>query len=214
MTITDWLRRAREKDWILRGSVLLNALIPEARPAVDIDYLVPGAFDPAAMLARANAVAPIDRSVILYPETKFPGLRVFAGALQIDFGFGDPLPAPPRTIEIAGVPLLACSAETLFGWKLHGLVEHGRGRWRAKDLFDLHLMWTRLSLDREKLRRAIALAFSSRETPLAALDDFRTRADWGESRGGRRKWRTLVADKPPFEEVREIVRKSVAEIIG
>jgi hypothetical protein len=215
VTPHEWLRCARDTDWILRGSLLLNALIPEARPPVDVDYLVPGPFDPDATLARAQSIAPITRSLVLYGETKFPGLRLFAGALQVDFGFGDPLPAQPRPIAIDGVgPVLACTPETLFGWKVHGLVEHGRGRWRAKDLFDLHLMWTRLRLDRAELRAAIELAFTSRETPISALDDFRTRLDWGESRGGRRKWRTLVAAKPPFGEVREIVRRSVAEIIG
>jgi hypothetical protein len=213
VTIQEWLRRARQTSWILRGSVLLNALIPEARPPVDVDYLVGGPFDPDATLALAQSLAPITRSLIIWEETKFPGLRVFADDLQVDFGFGDPLSTPPRPVEVAGLSVLGCAPETLFAWKLHGLVEHGRGGWRAKDLFDLHLLWTRLALDRGQLKTAIDLAFSSRETPLSALEDFRSRADWGESRGGRRKWRTLIADKPPFYEVREIVRRSIREII-
>ena len=75
-------------------------------------------------------------------------------------------------------------------------------------------MWTRLSLDHATLRSSIELAFSSRQTSLEQLDDFLVRPDWGQSRGGARKWRMLEAEKPEFLEVREIVRKAAREILG
>jgi hypothetical protein len=232
--LRSWLRRVRgcpaAAAVILRGSLLLEALCEKARTPVDVDHLVPGRFDAAACEALARAVCAVPDvlgpmevadTLVLYPEGAFPGMRVFARVdgsdFQIDFGFGDPLPEPPREIEIAGVgPVLACTAETLFGWKLHGLVEHGRGHWRAKDLYDLWLLWTAVPLDRSRLRPAIELAFASRATPLAMLDDFRTRAAWGESRGGQRKWRTLSAKLPEtiaFTIARATVREAIAQIL-
>jgi hypothetical protein len=227
--IAAWLRRQARcpeaSQLVLRGSVVLGALCDGARAPVDVDYLAPGAFDArsAEKLACAIAAQPdeqplyVARTLVIYGETRFPGLRVLVGPepLQIDFGFGDPTADPPRSITVAGVALPACSAETLFAWKLHSLVEFGRGHWRAKHLYDLWLMWTRLPLDRELLVRTIGLAFSSRDTPLSMLDDFRNRADWGQSRGGARKWRnlkmTLAVD---LLEARQTLRQALTSVLG
>ena len=125
---------------------------------------------------------------------------------------------PPRPIPIAGVgDVLACAPETLFGWKLHGLCEFGRGRWRAKDLFDLDLLWRAGALDVDACRAAVTLAFGSRALPLSALDDFRARPSWGLSRGGVRKWRSLSRTHPAIDDFvvnRERVRAAVATLLG
>jgi hypothetical protein len=221
-----------------------------ARPAKDVDYLLLGEYAAGATEAVARAIAAlpdpaaagdgdgdgatelaVDAAEEIWAETAFPGLRLHlrgrvAGdaawhELQVDLGAGDPLSLPPRPARIDGVgDVLACTPETLFAWKLHGLVEHGAGKWRAKDLYDLDLMWSAVPLDRAALRPAVDLAFSSRDTPLAALDDFRTRDSWGTSRGGVRKWRALGKQLPAalalddFIAVRARVRAAAGAILG
>lgn len=237
--LRGWLRRARAcpdaGGLVLRGSLMLGAVCPGARPAMDVDYVVPGPFDAAACerVAWSIAACPdeatrlsVERCEVIFGETAFPGLRAFvigesalgAGAFQVDFGFGDPLPAPARPVDVPGAgSVLACTPEALFGWKLHGLVEYGRGKWRAKDLFDLWLLDGRVPMDREALITAVHLAFSSRSLPLSALDDFRTRPAWGESRSGRKKWRSFAGKHPgapDFAEARAAVRLAVASLLG
>jgi hypothetical protein len=240
--LTSWLRRAAiagDPAWVLRGSIATATWCPGARAPADVDYLVPGdatSFDAAALAAQVRAIAAaadpgtalrVDRTEAIWAETASPGLRAHvvgalgdagAHAFQIDLGVGDPMCVPPRPIDVAGVgPVLACAPETLVGWKLHGLVEFGRGRWRAKDLFDLDLLWRHAPIDHAQLPAAIALAFSSRALPLTALHDFRTRPDWGCSTGGRRRWKALARLHPALDELvatRDRVRAALAAAIG
>lgn len=210
--LAAWLRRARQvpaaSAWVLRGSLVTAALCPGARAPADVDYVLPGdaaGLDPAAVVevVRAIATAPdaaalaLASTEVIFAETSSPGLRAHlaggAARFQVDLAVGDPMCVPPRPVAIAGVgDVLACAPEMLFAWKLHGLCEYGAGRWRAKDLCDLDLLWRHAGLDPAQARAAIALAFGSRGLPLAALDDFRTRDSWGRSRGGVRKWRALA----------------------
>jgi hypothetical protein len=218
---------------VLRGSLLLDALCPGARAPNDVDYLAPGPVDFARCERLAGAVAAspdphggpplaVTGCAVIFAETASPGVRAFVtgdgDAFHVDFAWGDPLPEPPRPIEVAGVgSVLACTAETLFGWKLHGLVEYGRGRWRPKDLFDLWLLRARLPLDARRLRAAVELAFASRDLPLGALDDFRGRSTWGESRNGRRAWRAFerrTPGAPDFAVARDGVRALVDDVLG
>ncbi|MBK9033012.1 MAG: nucleotidyl transferase AbiEii/AbiGii toxin family protein [Myxococcales bacterium] len=238
--LAGWLRRAGvagDPAWVVRGSIATAVWCPGARPPADVDYLVPGdaaSFDPAALAARVRAVAAVadptttltivDTEVI-WAETSSPGLRAHvAGAVgevvdhrfQLDLAVGDPMAVPPGPIEVADVgPVLACAPETLVGWKLHGLCEFGRGRWRAKDLFDLDLLWQHAPLEPTAVRAAIELAFGSRGLGLDALDDFRTRDGWGLSTGGRRKWRGLARQHPVDDLVatRARVRAAVAAVL-
>ncbi|MBK8252557.1 MAG: nucleotidyl transferase AbiEii/AbiGii toxin family protein [Polyangiaceae bacterium] len=237
--LLGWLRRgnqcARAQDLVLRGSLMLGAVCPGARPPMDVDYLVPGLFNAQAceQLALEIAAQPdvsthisLERCVVIFGETQFPGLRAFVrgesavgpASFQVDFGFGDPLSSPAVPVVIPRVgSVLACTLETLFGWKLHGLVEFGRGRWHAKDLFDLWLIWTAAQLDIQATRAAVELAFSSRFLGLDALDDFRTRPSWGESRSGQKKWRSFRnkhRGAPDFTVARSVVRQAVNIVLG
>jgi hypothetical protein len=223
--LAGWLRRARgvpeAAAWVLRGSLVTAALCPGARAPADVDYLVPGdaaRFDAAAIerIVRAIAAAPdpatalaVESAEVIFAETQSPGLRAHLagdaggarGRFQVDLAVGDPMGVPPRPIAIAGVGLVrACAPETLFAWKLHCLCEFGTGRWRAKDLCDLDLLWRHAGLEPAGVRAAVALAFSSRDLPLAALDDFRARDSWGRSRGGVRKWRALAKDHAALDD--------------
>lgn len=241
--LASWLRRAashpRASDLVLRGSLVLGSFCPaRARPAADVDYLVIGDLDFAAIadLAHAIAAAPDERGALLaidtietiWAETAFPGLRAHvvrrdaaSNGFHVDFAIGDPLSLPPRLVILEDVgPVLGCAPETLFAWKLHGLVEFGRGRWRPKDLYDLDVLWSSVPMDLHALRPAIDLAFSSRALPVDALHDFRVRSTWGTSRGGARKWRSLRANVPSsialddFLEVRARVRAAIDVILG
>jgi hypothetical protein len=238
--LAGWLRRAQSvpaaSAWVLRGSLVTAALCPAARAPADVDYLVPGepsaAGDAAVLEAvvRAIASAPdpgpplaVESTEAIWAETPWPGLRAHVagaggGRFQVDLAAGDPMCVPPRRLAVAGVDaVLACAAETLFAWKLHGLCEHGTGRWRAKDLCDLDLLWRHAALPRAPTRAAVELAFSSRGTPLGALDDFRARESWGRSRGGVRKWRALAkayAGLDDFAATRARVRAALDELLG
>ncbi|GGR03711.1 nucleotidyl transferase AbiEii/AbiGii toxin family protein [Deinococcus ruber] len=195
---------------VLRGSLVTRALCGQGRPAADVDYLISGPFDAVRLAEFATEIArlPDDRVImdvvstdVIWAETAFPGLRVQllgqdlrgdAQMFQVDFAYGDPLGQPPALLRIPEVgPVLACQAETLWAWKLHGLVEFGPGRWRAKDLYDLHLLGTRVALNHHLLPALVALAFRSRDTALDTLDDVRTRAAWGMSSSNARKWRAF-----------------------
>ncbi len=91
----------------------------------------------------------------IWLETEYPGARVNINAvfedyqknIQIDVGFGDPIVPAAEWIDYPmltnyKIKLQAATPETMFGWKLHGLVEQGFKRWRPKDLYDLMLFTT------------------------------------------------------------------------
>jgi hypothetical protein len=233
--LVAWLRRTVAEpalsSWVLRGSIVTAASCPGARDPGDVDYLAPGdgaSFDAAAIertvravCARpvAGSVLEVEKTEVIWGESATPGLRAFVVGdvdderrrrFQIDIAVGDPMCVAPRPLAIAGVgDVLACAPETLFGWKLHGLAEFGRGKWRAKDLYDLDLLWRHGGLDRAATRAAVALAFSSRSLALAALDDFRTRPTWGQSLGGNRKWRVLRKAHPQITDDQTVTRDRV-----
>lgn len=242
--LVAWLRQAAAEpaiaSWVLRGSIVTAVHCPGARAPGDVDYLAPGdasSFAAAALEAAvrsacvrhlAGAAFEVERCEVIWGETATPGLRAFVvGDLddergerfQIDVAVGDPMCVPPRMLAIAGVgEVLACAPETLFGWKLHGLAEFGRGKWRAKDLYDLDLLWRHGALDRDATRAAVELAFSSRALPLSALDDFRARPTWGQSFGGNRKWRALRKANPQITDdqtaTRDRLRFAIDTILG
>lgn len=221
---------------MLRGSVVTRAHHPDGRDPVDLDYLVlaprwdPGAVEEAvrAVIARPSPdgivleVAAL-RIVPIWEETTFPGLRVIVPArfgaeedeLQIDFGYGDPLAVPNDRIVFHGVgPLSAVARETMIAWKIHGLVEWGRGRWRPKDLHDLDVLLSRPA-DERGVRAALEVAFTSRGTELAALAGLLFRPAWGESTGRRKLWKKLaltVRGDADFSRARARVRALLARI--
>lgn len=242
--LAGWLRRTRASGhaerWVVRGSLVTAALCPDARPPADVDYVLASTaagFDADAIAAEVGAIAALpdpDSSTtltvtateVIWAETASPGVRAHVdGALgasrdsfQIDLAVGDPMVVPPRLLDLAGAgPVLACAGETMIGWKLHGLCEFGKGRWRAKDLYDVDLLWRQAHLDLAATRAAVELAFSSRALAVSALDDLRTRATWGTSRGGVRKWRDLRRAHPAADDFAPTlarVRAAIRDILG
>jgi hypothetical protein len=210
--LAAWLRRATRHPMrprlLLSGSTLIAALCEHARIPNDIDYVVTGDFDVGLMARTAYEIAdlPDATSALECVETEgmfeytddFPGLRAYiAGSVStdavqeflVDFAFGDPLSVPPRAIQVAQVgPVLAVAPESLFAWKVHALVQFGRYAWRPKDVYDLYVMWTEGHLNTHVLPEAIDLAFSSRDTTLDELDDFRTAGNWGLTAYDTKRW--------------------------
>ncbi len=128
---------------------------------------------------------------VIWADTPWPGHRTKLGDLQIDVGSGDPLAIPPVRITIDGISLVAVAPETMFGWKVHGLVEQGHGKWKSKDLLDLYLIDQHCAREDDALVASIHIAFTSRDYPFTTLDRFLYTDQWGRSRGSRRKWETF-----------------------
>ncbi len=209
----------RRDRYVLRGGLVTAALVaPRPRPVDDVDLLARvDAFDGNALVADLRAILATDvgdgvaigdpSTEVIWEETAFPGIRarvvVGDAPLQIDIGFGDPLcGGPVERAVVDGAPVLACRAETMLGWKLHGMFERGDGRWRAKDLHDLDLLLG-IALDEPLVRPSIELAFSSRGDELSLVTRLLT-GPFGESRSSRRKWRLFREARAGVVDVGEL----------
>jgi hypothetical protein len=231
---------AHAGELVLRGGLVTRLWVgAERRATEDADFLGLFARDAGAVAARLGAAlaAPLPQddgvrfdpdvfAELIWQETPFPGVRAQAQAeaaglylsLQIDVGFDDPLVPPAEWVDyptlLPGAParVLACRAETLVGWKLHGLFEHGAHRWRAKDLYDLLLLTRHAPLRAEDLVEAIRVAFESRSQPLEDVLGVVYNPSWWATDKARERWAkfragTAVAGVP--EDVR-----TVAEEVG
>lgn len=163
----------------------------------------------------------------IWLETEFPGARVNINAafedyqknIQIDIGFGDPIvPAPQwidypmlTTDESNKYKLQAVTPETMFGWKLHGLVEQGFKRWRPKDLYDLMLFTTYIKLDETLVKKSISTAFSSRNTTLEEIYYILSTPEWWDRSKNRGKWKWYIRKKP--EQITEEDFLSIVAIV-
>lgn len=109
--------------------------------------------------------------------------------------------------------LQAVRIETMIGWKLHGLVELGAKRWRPKDLYDLMLLSTQVVLDEAELGEAIAVAFSSRNTPLQDVLEILATPAWWNTSKNRSKWRWFIRNTPTQPIPKDLV-SVVAVVTG
>ncbi len=232
------------RHYVFRGSLYTRALVgAEAREAVDVDFLSLRRADAGETALLVGAALAADRrdgvgfdfgsvrARTIWAETAAPGVRIFVFAtaggeeteVQIDVGFGDPLvpDAVPFVYDaVAGpVRLPACRPETLVAWKLHGLVEFGRRRHRAKDLYDLALLVSRVPLDEAMLVEAVLVAFWSHALPpsrvVAALED----PFWLETERSARAWEEFRASAPQHASASPLdcfttVRSALLPILG
>jgi hypothetical protein len=214
----------------VRGSVVLAALSERARRPDDVDHLLLG--DGATLAdaeARLRAIAgawPVAPVEVLWPDSPAPGIRavvtVDGTPLQVDIAVGEPLEAPTVVHDVPGVGAVRCAAlADLCAWKIHNLVELGRGQWRPKDVYDLDVIAALLapgapSAPGADVYPALLRAFASRADQLALLDDFLDRPGWGESTSGRKRWRAFARTWPAagdFAPLRDRVRAFVAAIL-
>ncbi len=227
------------EELVLRGGMMMRLWAgPVPRPVEDIDFLALFPFDTASTLARLESLCRLEagdevrfgalRSEVIWAETDFPGVRAFVTVelpdaepfeLRVDTGFGDPMDPPPTWTEQSlreGAParVLACRPETLFAWKVHGLFERGKGRFRPKDLFDVYLMAKHAPLEPALLPRALRLAFESRGDSLE-LTSRLVSGEFGQSPWSLEKWvrfRNSLPEGRP-EKLSEVVA-SVAAVLG
>src|SRR5262245_52995573 len=155
-----------EPEFVLRGSMITRLWAsPFPRAANDLDFL--GTFPHSAtdtarrFLPLLAAEHPdgvrfdVSRCTAkdIWEGSEFPGVRLtlFADVLgephvtTVDVGFGDPLVPAAEIVEYRfltgeAARVWAVHPATLIGWKLHGLAEWGRARWRPKDWLDLWLL--------------------------------------------------------------------------
>uniref|UniRef100_A0A7S4Q0D9 PIN domain-containing protein n=1 Tax=Alexandrium monilatum TaxID=311494 RepID=A0A7S4Q0D9_9DINO len=239
-------RSPQREAFVLRGSLLTRQLVhPAVRNSDDLDFLAlfPWEETGAEVEARVRSVLAehVDDGVcfdlsgivreIIWEETDSPGVRLTVPAklddgqrfqVQVDVAFNDPIQPAPAWLTYAPVlggpfTVLAVTAETMFGWKLHGLFERNRadedgreqqGLWRPKDLHDLLMLVRSGRLDTAQLPRAINVSFHSRgSSPELTLR--LVRKTFGISKGSQRLWRQfrekhLAADGVP-EQLHEAV---------
>ena len=196
------LRVARHVAWhplrdlvVLRGGLVMRQqVLPMPRPVDDVDFLIRvDAFD--AFRTIFSALFPASPCEVTWAEMPRPGLRthVVVGhhEVRVDAGFGDPMVALPDRFVMGDLALDSVAAEQHFAWKLHGLFERGRGRWRPKDLMDLIALKRHAALDDQLVRRCIVSAFVDRDHDLGDLRRLAV-GDFGTSRNSRRRWRRFV----------------------
>lgn len=209
--------------FILRGGMLMRMWVsPKIRPADDLDFLVLTPYDLTDTINKVKSFLSlqptIDDGVVfdvdsvegegIWIETPSPGARItmkgtFEGnefSSKIDVGFGDPLTQPPIKIDyptfISGsLTPVVCQLETAFGWKLHGLVEFGEKRWRAKDLYDLFLLVDYVDQNSKDLSEAIKIAFSSRNTDLSMVIAMFESPTWWTREKSLTRWKKFLATK-------------------
>ena len=156
---------------VLRGGLAMRlAVHPAERPVDDVDVLSDEPMEVARARLRA-ALEPlgVGSEEVIWAETESPGVRwQLEGGVQVDLGFGDPRPVrdvrlvyPDTDVELAVV-----APEVHWAWKVHGLFERGRGKWRPKDLWDLHLLQENAGLDRSRLGECLRVAFETRGDPV------------------------------------------------
>ena len=92
--------------------------------------------------------------------------------------------------------LQAATPETMFGWKLHGLVENRMSQWRPKDLYDLMLFSLYVELDETLVKPAIFTAFNSRNTTFEDIYYMLSNPKWWDRSKNRGKWKWYIRKKP------------------
>lgn len=215
---------AVDLPFVLRGGLVMRLHFgPVTRPVEDVDFLCDASIDVVEVALRAAFGRRLLHEERIWEDTEFPGLRyaldLRGTEMQVDVGFGDPRARPDRRFVYPGTAtdIVAVAPETLYAWKVHGLVERGVGKWRPKDLFDLDVLALHGGLDFDHVVPCLSLAFTSRGDSLAKLDRFLDpEGGWGGSRGSRRKWERFErsrADVPSFETVVTRVRARLRPLV-
>ncbi|WP_426731476.1 nucleotidyl transferase AbiEii/AbiGii toxin family protein [Myxococcus faecalis] len=214
-------RTSQAPHLILRGGLMMRLWSgPVPRSVEDLDFLAAFPFHEGDTVDRFVDVLGVDvgdgfvfgalRSEVIWAETPFPGVRIHVETwlpgeaapqlLRIDTGFGDPMNPPPAWLDYATddgttARVLACRPETLLAWKLHGLFERGKGRFRPKDLFDVYLLTRHAPLESALLPAALRLAFDSRGDSLDVMERL-VSGELGQSPWSLEKWARYRASEP------------------
>lgn len=205
----------------------MDAWLPGRRIVRDLDLLGLGTLSEAKNAIESLCTADGASEFVImavesiWEETASPGLRYQIGpdVFQLDVATGDPLVVPPTLVQIEDLNVPCCTPEIMYGWKVHGLFERGEGRWRPRDLWDIYLLQTCLTLDAAILPKSVEIAFVSRNASFEITQRF-FGDSWGRSRGSQRKWskfcRETGAQSPVIADlysVKNAVAAKLAPII-
>jgi hypothetical protein len=175
-------RRADFAEFILRGGLLMRHwFAPFPRLVEDVDLVATFPFNLHETAERVLPIFAADdigdgvwfdgeeiRAEGIWLGTGSPGMRFFVTGVvesreidfHVDITFG-PSPRPePVLISLPtlcgqSASLWACQSEAVAGHKMQALWHRGSLSWRPKDLLDLYLLLTRVSMDPGQLRRSI-----------------------------------------------------------
>jgi hypothetical protein len=237
------LRLARSPyadEFVLRGGMLLRHWFrPILRTADDLDLVATFPFDIEEAARRFLPVLAdreiADGVVFDIERTRFvgillgtgcPGVRFFLsgviGGVEADFNvditFGPPPRPGPVVIELPtasglGTRVCACRPEAIIGQKIQGLWHRGRLAWRPKDLADLHLLLTRVSIDdAEALASIAAYLADPGGTMIDARTLFRQDSWWGMKFSSAR-WLDFVR-MSQWQDLPRNLAEVVADITG
>jgi Nucleotidyl transferase AbiEii toxin, Type IV TA system len=237
------LRLARRPDageFVLRGGLLMRHWFrPLPRPAEDLDLVAtfPFAVEEAARrflpVLADGAVgdgAAFDGGRVrfegIWLDTGNPGVRVFAsgevGGTEVEFNVDITFGPPPRPAPVFGeIPTVCgeaarvwmCRPEAVVGHKVQALWHRGMLGWRPKDLNDLHLLLTRVSMVAADLRGAIAAYLADVG---AAGDDARAMfgpASWWGMKLASARWLDFVKLSREQNPPRDLAAV-IAEVAG
>jgi Nucleotidyl transferase AbiEii toxin, Type IV TA system len=105
------------------------------------------------------------------PSVRDPRIKKFS-RIRIDVGFGDALDSVPKKQSmpsiLGGEDLITWSVyplEFIFGEKMEALFSRGSNNSRAKDIYDMQLIFGKIK-DKKMLRKAIHKTFENRKTPI------------------------------------------------
>lgn len=212
--LSGFSRSQYVEDAIVRGSFVTRkhmALYRRECKDLDLLYLRKYSLDKIKeMVSQSlNNIRPADDVVFNLDSLSFeeiwklslsPGVRaevtfIYGGnteSLQIDIAANDPLVEAPIPFIVdlnngGAVELKTVTLETAVAWKFHGLFEHLNGAWMSKTLWDLYVLCRFNAIDKNKLRLAIQMAFSSRLDPLFIVKRF-FYGDFAQSKKSRKSW--------------------------
>jgi len=215
-------RSPHREAFVLRGGMLTRAWVaPDRRPTRDLDFVGDFEFsvEETARLFRPALAIELPDDIVIDParlavrgmwlESEFPGthLEVTIGlgvadqTVGIDVGFRDPLVPAATWVELPGLAtaVRAVRPETQLAWKLHCLAEMGTS-WRPKDVADLWLVTSRVTLEPAAMPPAIEVAFTSRGFTVEQAAQVFAAPHW-ETKTARLRWEPYRKQFPELPRV-------------
>ncbi|MFN0203454.1 MAG: nucleotidyl transferase AbiEii/AbiGii toxin family protein [Bacteroidia bacterium] len=212
------------EEVILRGSLLTRAWTkPHFRQVRDLDFMAIYPFDEkrATDFVHSLCLVNLDDEIQIFPdqmkteviweETVSPGVRYLFPVkiadiyleIQIDMSFNDPLVPPAIWWEYPGLLNIPTKIHTIrpelaLAWKVHGLFEFWdlkAGQWKAKDLYDIYLIWKYQKLADALFEQALFTAFEDRKMPLTLYNRVLNN-EFGQSKGSHKGWKKFLKNTP------------------
>lgn len=178
-----------KENFVMKGGFLLENMVGmKARTTMDIDLKTVGItlldkeiVDIFKQIAEINDNDGITYSVLgisdIAAELKYGGksvkiearLKNLKKVFSIDIAQGDvvtPYPVQYKyksPIDDSEFEILAYTTETIIAEKFETLIAKGMSNSRAKDLFDIHILWKQ-GIDRDRLNAALINTFYVRRT--------------------------------------------------